>query len=325
MPGLDYKDYYSILGVAKDSSQDDIQKAYRKLARKFHPDVNKDPQAETQFKEMGEAYEVLKDPDKRAKYDQFGSAWNRAQQTGGGSHPGFEGFDFNDFAGGGGGGAGNFSSFFDMLFGSGAGRRGGAPGFGGFGGAGGPQRGADSEATLTISLEEAVRGGNKEISLSDPSSGGRRNLSVRIPEGIRPGQKIRLAGQGSPGYGGANGDLILKVELHPDARFRVDGSDLKTFVPVLPWEAALGAEAEVETPTGRIRIRIPALSSSGKKIRLRGKGLGVAGGGKGDLLAEIRIVLPERLSDEEIALFAKLAEIAGATADATNGADSAEE
>lgn len=320
---MEYKDYYATLGVKKDSSQEDIQKAYRKLARKYHPDVNKDPQAEVKFKEVGEAYEVLKDPDKRKKYDQFGSNWNR---VGGSPPPGWEGvhfdfgngaggFDFSGFSGGGGGGAG-FSDFFEMLFGSGAGRRGGPAGFGGpgagFGGGFGGARaggGGDSEATITLSLDEAVRGGNREITLQDPGTGQRKNLSVRIPEGVRAGQKIRLAGQGSQGFGGGPpGDLFLKIEIAPDPRFKVEGSDIHTTVPVTPWEAALGGEAEVETPTGPVRVRIPAGSSSGRKIRLRGRGLAQSGGSKGDLLAEIRIVIPDRLTERERELYEQLAE-----------------
>ncbi|MEA2600570.1 MAG: curved DNA-binding protein [Acidobacteriota bacterium] len=323
---MDYKDYYATLGVKKDASQDDIQKAYRKLARKFHPDVNKDPEAEVKFKEIGEAYEVLKDPDKRQKYEQYGSAWNRARQTGA-PPPGWEGVHF-DFGNGGGGfdfggmGGGNerFSSFFDMLFGAGGpgGRRrsaGGPAGFGGqFGGQGfGGQAGAgggNAEATLPLTVEEAVQGGTKEIALADPQTGQRRTLSVKIPAGVRSGQKIRLAGQGSPGFGGGEaGDLLLKVEIQPDPRFKVEGSDIHTTVPVAPWEAALGSEAEVETPTGPVRVRIPAGSSSGRKIRLRNRGLSAQGGGKGDLLAEIRIVIPDQLSPRERELFEQLAEV----------------
>jgi curved DNA-binding protein len=315
---LDYKDYYATLGVQKDASQDDIQKAYRKLARKLHPDVNKEPEAELKFKEIGEAYEVLKDPDKRKKYDQFGSDWKRT----GGAPPGWEGFGGQGFDFGGMGGGEGFSSFFEMLFGgAGPGRRGARRGGGGFPGAGfgggnpfgGGSAGSDTEAQITLTLEEAVRGGTREITLADPSTGQRKTLSVRIPEGIRPGQKIRLAGQGQPGFDERQaGDLLLKIEIAPDPRFRVEGSDIHTTVPVAPWEAALGGEAEVETPTGRLRIKIPAGSSSGRKIRLRGKGLTLAGGAKGekgDLLAEIRILVPEPLSDEERSLFEQLAEI----------------
>ena len=314
---MDYKDYYAILGVKKDAPEDEIQKAYRKLARKFHPDVNKAPEAETKFKEIGEAYEVLKDPDKRQKYDQYGSAWKRAQQTGGGVPPGWEGFDFGQ-GGGFGGGSGDFSSFFDMLFGGARpGARGrGAAGFpGGFGGGGGQGfggqgfgGGGDSEATITLSLEEAVRGGKREIVLSDPNTGQRKTLSVRIPEGVRAGQRIRLAGQGQPGINGQAGDLYLKIEIEPDPRYKVDGANLQTTVAVTPWEAALGADADVQTLDGPVRVKIPAGSSTGKRIRLRGRGLPQSGGEKGDLLAEIRIVVPEKLSERERELFEQLAE-----------------
>jgi curved DNA-binding protein len=319
---LDYKDYYATLGVKKDSSQEEIQKAYRKLARKYHPDVNKDADAERKFKEIGEAYEVLKDPDKRQKYEQYGSAWNRARQTGS-PPPGWENvhFDFGngggsgfDFRGFGGGGSAGFSDFFEMLFGAGGpgGRRrpagfGGEPGFG-FGSQVG---GGDSEATLPLTVEEAVQGGAREITVADPTTGQRRSLSVKIPAGVRSGQKIRLSGQGGAGMGGAAaGDLYLKVEIQPDPRFRVEGSDIYTTVAVAPWEAALGGEAEVETPTGPVRVRIPAGSSSGRKIRLRGRGLSQPGGGKGDLLAEIRIVVPEQLTDRERELYEQLAAVA---------------
>ena len=312
---MDYKDYYATLGVKKDANQDDVQKAYRKLARKYHPDVNKDPQAEVKFKEIGEAYEVLKDPDKRQKYDQFGSNWNRARQAPGGAPPGYEGvhLDFGDLGGMGGAGNERFSSFFDMLFGGAGpgGRRRGGPDMGGFGGGqgGAGNMGGSTEATLPLTLEEAIQGGSRDISITDPSTGQRRNLSVKIPAGVRSGQKIRLAGQGSPSFGGgAPGDLLLKVEIQPDARFKVEGSDIHTTVPVSPWEAALGGEAQVETPTGPVRVKIPAGSSSGRKIRLRERGLSQPGGVKGDLLAEIRIVIPDQLSPRERELFEQLSE-----------------
>jgi curved DNA-binding protein len=317
---LDFKDYYATLGVKKDASQDEIQKAYKKLARKFHPDVNKDTSAEAKFKDIGEAYEVLKDPDKRQKYDQYGSAWNSARQTGA-PPPGWEGVRF-DFGGGGPGGVGfdfqgsgaeGFSSFFDMLFGSGAGRRGGfgASGFGG--GAGGGRNGVDSEAELPLTLEEATRGGTREITFADNATGERKTLSVRIPPGVRSGQKIRLAGQGQMGRGGTAGDLFLKIDVLPDPRFKVEGSDLQATVPITPWEAALGGEAEVDTLDGAVRVRVPAGTSSGRKIRLRGKGLASRNGGsggadRGDLIAEFRIVVPDSLTDRERELFQELAE-----------------
>jgi curved DNA-binding protein len=317
---LDYKDYYATLGVKKDASQEDIQKSYRKLARKFHPDVNKDSQAEVKFKEIGEAYEVLKDPDKRKRYDQLGSNWNRnAPPPGYGFGQGAGGFDFSDFQGAG-GGAG-FSDFFEMLFGErGRGRqRGGPAGFGGPGagfGGGVSQGGGDAEASISLSVEEAVRGGSREIAISDPNTGQRRTLTIKIPEGVRSGQKIRLAGQGSSGFGGGPaGDLFLKIEIAPDPRYRIEGSDILTHVEITPAVAVLGGEADVETPTGSVRVRIPARSSSGRKIRLRGRGLAQSGGGKGDLLAEIRIVVPESLNDRELELYRQLAEAAAPQAE----------
>jgi curved DNA-binding protein len=325
---LDYKDYYEILKVKKDSSQDDIQKAYRKLARKFHPDVNKSPDAEKKFKEIGEAYEVLKDPEKRQKYDQYGAAWKQAQQTGGGVPPGWQGFDFGGMGGGrgqsggfdfnfdgmgGAGGAEGFSSFFEMLFGrAGAGRARPA----GFGGEAdlGPRPGADAEATIALTLEEAIRGGPHQFSFVDPSGGERKSISVRIPPGVRGGQRIRLAGRGLRGAdGGEPGDLYLRIEVTPDERFRIEGSDLYTHLAVAPWEAALGAEAEVGTPEGGVRVKVPAGSSSGRKIRLRGRGLPQQGAGgqreRGDLFAEIKVVVPSNLSDEERQLFEQLREV----------------
>jgi len=318
---LEFKDYYATLGVKKDASQDEIQKAYRKLARKHHPDVNKDPASEARFKEIGEANEVLKDPEKRKRYDMYGSARNSARQTGA-PPPGLEGVRF-DFGGPGGSsgfdfdeGPGGFSSFFDMLFGGGAGRGGrgaGFGGFGGFGGANGPggpgamgREGSDSEATLPLTLEESAHGGTREISLVDPETGERKNLSVKIPAGVRSGQRIRLAGQGTRGRGGAAGNLLLKVEILPHPRFKVEGNDLQTTVNVAPWEAALGGEASLAPLNGEVTIKIPAGSSSGRKIRLRGKGLKPSGGEPGDLIAEIRVVVPPELTPRERELFEEL-------------------
>jgi curved DNA-binding protein len=322
---LDFKDYYKTLGVEKSASADEVQRAYRKLARKYHPDVNKDPKAEARFKEIGEAYEVLKDPEKRKRYDQFGSAWKQAQQRGGGAPPGWEhiDFDFGDLGGfGRGGGPGGvefdlggsgFSSFFDMLFGGG--RPGGrGPGFAGnFRTAQSPRTrgGADIEAPLTLTLEEAARGGARELVLTDPATGERKTISVNVPKGLKAGQRIRLAGQGREGRGGGGrGDLYLKLELAPHPRFRLEGRDLHTTLPITPWEAALGGEARVSTLNGELTIRIPPGSSSGQKIRLRGKGypLSPKAAEQGDLFAELEIVVPRELSDPERKLFEELAE-----------------
>ncbi len=314
---MEYKDYYSILGVTRDASQDEIQKAYRKLARKYHPDVNASSEAEGKFKEVGEAYEALKDPERRSKYDRYGSAW-RAAQRGGAPPPGAEEFrfDFGDlggfgqggfgpggFSGGGFGGSG-FSSFFDMLFGGGRpGRPGGGPGAGPF-----ASQGSDQEAMLALNLEEAARGGKREITLADPATAERKTYTVNIPAGVRPGGRIRLRGKGAPSRsGGPRGDLYLKIELLPHPRFRLEGYDVRTFIDVTPWEAALGGQVHVEALGGRLAVRIPAGSSSGRTIRLKGQGFPTADGGRGDLLAEIRILVPEALSSRERELFEELA------------------
>lgn len=311
---MEYKDYYATLGVPRDATAADIQKAYRKLARKYHPDVNSTAGAEERFKEINEAHEVLRDPEKRSKYDRFGSAWKQAQQTGS-PPPGFEDI-FTVFSGGGreraggfGFGGQGFSSFFDMLFGS------------DFGAATGPRvswsptgsgdfrtKGADQQATLSIGLVEAARGGDRELRLTDPTTGRQRTLRVKIPKGVRAGQRIRLAGQGGLSADGSpRGDLYLNVEILADSRFQLDGDDLKTSITIAPWTAALGGQAAVRTLDGPLTIRIPPGSSSGRKIRLRGKGFPNAAGESGDLLAEIRIQVPASLTDRERELFEELA------------------
>jgi curved DNA-binding protein len=314
---LDYKDYYATLGTDRKASGADIQKAYRKLARKLHPDVNKTPEAEARFKEVTEAYEVLKDKDKRAKYDRFGSAWKQAQTTGA-PPPGFEDI-FSAFGRQGGGrggfhataGDGGFSSFFEALFGGGDPGAGGGWSWAESGARPRPQAPpADHEASISLSLEEAAGGGARQIILDDPSTGKRRTLEVRIPVGIRGGQKIRLAGQGGGGgAGGRRGDLYLRVELLPHPRFRLEGDRLLTELAVTPSEAALGGEAAVPTLTGEVRVRIPPGSSSGRKIRLRGKGFPAAKGAAGDLIAEVRVVVPTELSDAERDLYRQLSNV----------------
>ena len=312
---MEYRDYYQTLGVARDASKDEVQKAYRKLARKFHPDVNKAEEAEAKFKEINEAYEVLKDPEKRSKYDQFGSAWKQAQASGS-PPPGFEDvFSAFGFGGGGrrggfrtGGGGSGFSSFFEMLFGTeGPTRttwswRGAPSGFEQ------PSPAGDEEATLSLTLEEAARGGERQLTLSD-ATGGQRTLTVRIPAGVKDGQRIRLAGQAGQRGAGARGNLYLKVRLLPHPVFRFEDGQLVTSLPVTPWEAALGAEADVPTLAGPVRIKIPPHSSSGRRIRLRGKGYPRPRGEAGDLIAELRVVVPQELSEAETELYRKLGEL----------------
>jgi curved DNA-binding protein len=309
---MKFIDYYALLGVPRTASQEEVQRSYRKLARKYHPDVNKDTEALQKFKEINEAYEVLKDPEKRGKYDKYGEYWKQAERGGGvppgGMPPGWEGvtFDMGDgtqgFSFGGGEG---FSSFFEMLFGMP--RRGGAPG-------GGPRgtrvaRGHDAEGVLTLTLEEAAHGGQRALTLIDPATGQPRSTEVKVPAGVTTGGRIRLPGQGSGGMGGGPaGDLYLRVEILPHPRFRLDGRDLQVTLDVTPWDAALGGEARLPTLDGDVNVKVPRGSSSGRRIRLRGKGFPNPKGEPGDLYAEIRIVVPEDLTPEEEELFRKLSE-----------------
>jgi curved DNA-binding protein len=323
---VEYKDYYQTLGVSRDASQQEVQKAYRKLARKLHPDISKEPDAEAKFKEITEAYEVLKDAEKRRKYDQYGQAWKQAQQRGGGRtggpSPGWEEiifggpggapggtrveYDFGGFEGGPGGSG--FSSFFDMLFGQQF-RGAEAPAGGGYR-ADWVRRGGDQEARIQLSLEEAAAGGERSITLADPQTGAQQTVRVKIPRGIRPGQKVRLAAKGGPGSGGGPpGDLYLTVDVLPHPRFRLDGTDLHTSVPVTPWEAALGGTAQLETLEGPVTVRIPPGSPAGRRIRLRGYGYPQARGGKGDLYASLDVVVPQQLSERERELFEELARV----------------
>lgn len=308
---MEYKDYYKILGVDKKATPDEIKKAYRRLARKHHPDANKgNPASESLFKEIGEAYEVLKDPKKRSRYDALGGNWQEGQEFT--PPPGFEsifgGFPFGaqgkrgggrtftfDF-GSGGSHSGAFSDFFETLFGD--------PGMG-------QQssyrtaspKGSNLETKLTISLEEAHKGTTKEIILSD-SMGGRKRLNVKIPAGAHDGMKIRLAGQGNMGPGGP-GDLYLNVKIAPHPRYRLEGFNIVTELPITPWDAALGITSKVETMDGTINLKIPPGTSSGQRLRLKGKGLT----NKGNLFVEIKIVTPKKLSSDEKRLFEELRHI----------------
>jgi curved DNA-binding protein len=303
---MEFKDYYKIMGVARDATQDEIKRAYRQLARKYHPDVSKEPDAEARFKEVGEAYEVLKDPEKRAAYDQLGANWKAGQDF----RPppdwnaGFE------FSGGGftGGDAADYSDFFEALFG-GRGFR--------------PERGAraayraqgeDRHAKILIDLEDAFTGATRTISLRVPETDamGRvhtreHKLNVTIPRGIRAGQHIRLAGQGAPGIGGGKpGDLYLEVEFRPHPLYRVEGRDLYLDLPVAPWEAALGASVTVPTPGGKVEMKIPPGSATGTKLRLKGRG--IPGTTPGDFYVVLQVVVPPADSEDKKAFYRQMAE-----------------
>jgi curved DNA-binding protein len=287
---MEFKDYYGIMGVARDATQDEIKRAYRKLARKYHPDVSKEPDAEARFKELGEAYEVLKDPEKRAAYDQLGANWKAGQEFR--PPPDWDaGFEFS----GGYRDGGAFSDFFESLFGrAGAGRAGG-PSF--------RARGEDHHARILIDLEDAFHGATRTITLHAPQLDGQghvrtreRTLNVHIPRGIRQGQHIRLAGQGTPGLGGGvAGDLYLDVEFKPHRLYRVDGRDLYLDLPLAPWEAALGARVKVPTPDGIVDLTIPAGSTAGRKLRLKGRG--IPGKPAGDFFVVLQIALPPAESE----------------------------
>jgi curved DNA-binding protein len=308
---LAYKDYYQVLGVPRAASEDDIKQAYRKLARKYHPDVSKEKDAEQHFKDVNEAHDVLKDAKKRALYDQYGESWKAAAE---GRAPSpnaeharedfsAEGFNFDpsEFEGQ------DLGSVFEAFFGGGRFR--GTRGRSRYADADAwPDVGADREATIELLVEDAFRGGERSIALVDPSSGQQRSYNVRIPAGVRSGQRIRLAGQGGRGGDGA-GDLYLRVQLAPSATFRLEGDDVHTPLPVTPWEAALGATVTLRTLDGSVRVKVPPGSSSGRKIRLKGKGYPNADSARGDLFAELRIEVPPDLSPDERELLERWAAI----------------
>jgi curved DNA-binding protein len=329
------RDYYEVLGVSRSATADEVKAAYRKLARKFHPDLNPgDKVAEERFKELQEAYDVLSDAEKRKLYDQYGENWRAVQQGGGPPPPGWEGaragrggarpqaggFDFNDFEFGGFRNAGDFDIFEEMFSRAGRGR------------SRRTTRGADVEAELELSLEEAHRGVRRTLQMQVaetcqtcqgtgvvkdnqpcPTCGGTgqvvrpKTFEVNIPAGVRDGSTVRLAGQGGVGANGAPaGDLYLHIRLRPHPVFKVKGDDLEVELPVAPWEAALGARVEVPTIDGQVEMNVPAGAQSGQRLRLRGQGLNKRTGGRGDEYVRLKIVVPKELSDEEHRLFEEL-------------------
>ena len=313
---VQFRDYYETLGVSKTASEDEIRSAFRKLARKYHPDVAKDKKtAEEKFKQINEAYEVLSDPEKRRKYDQLGENWNQPggfqppPQWGGGQPGGFRwgsgengGVEF-EFGGTG------FSDFFEAFFGGGRGRS----AFGGFGQRGTmAERGSDVEADIMVTLEEALHGSTRQVSLRRAGSKKTETYQVKIPRGVREGQRIRLAGQGEAGErGGKSGDLFLRVRLarHPD--FSVEGSDLVHEVKIAPWQATLGDQLIVPTLEGSARLKLPPGTQGGQRFRLRGRGLPGVSGQRGDLYVVAQISVPKKLSEREREIWEQLAQLHG--------------
>jgi curved DNA-binding protein len=304
---MEYKDYYKILGLERSATQDEIKRAFRTLARKYHPDVNKEAGAEARFKEVGEAYEVLGDAEKRAAYDQLGKDWKAGQEFR--PPPNWDtGFEFSGASSG----HGDFSDFFDSLFGGTRRRESPFPreaqGRATF-----RMRGEDHHARIVIDLRDAFAGAARPVSLRVPEVDDaghvvlrERTLNVQIPKGITEGQHIRLKGQGAPGIGGGPaGDLYLEVGFKPDPLYRVDGRDLYLDLPVAPWEAALGASVKAPTPVGPIMLRIPPGSAQGRPLRIKGRGL--PGAEPGDLYAVLKIVLPPADTDEAKKVYEEMA------------------
>lgn len=305
---MDYKDYYKLLGVERGASQDEIKRSYRKLARKYHPDVSKEPDAEARFKELAEAYAVLKNPEKRAAYDELGSNWQGGQEF---KRPPDWGTGF-EFSGSGfdGADAGAYSDFFETLFGQGdmgsQFRTGASQGF--------HARGEDHHAKVLIDLEDAYTGATRSITLRAPEldQSGHvltrdRTLNVKIPKGVKQGQKIRLSGQGSPGHGDGNaGDLYLEIEFRRHRFYKPEGKDIYMDLPVTPWEAALGGTIKVPTPAGPVELKIPAGAANGHKLRLKGRG--IPGKPPGDFYVVISITVPAADSDAAKELYEKMRE-----------------
>lgn len=303
---MQYKDYYKILNVKRDATEAEIKKSYRVLARKYHPDVSKEANAEEKFKEIAEAYEVLKDKEKRDAYDQLGS-YKQGQDFR--PPPGWQ-QRFNHGGGGADFGGADFSDLFADLFGGGA-RAGRAGRRGGFG-----MPGQDFEVSVEIDIDEAFRGSERSLQLEmpEPTADGRmvhkpRTIKIRIPKGAVDGQRMRVAGKGGKGLNGPDGDLYLNIHMRPHPLFKVTGHDVYIEMPLTPWEAALGTSVEVPTLEGRVRMKVPAGVRAGQNLRLPGKGLPKPHAAAGDLYAVLQIVTPPNLTDEERKLFEELARI----------------
>jgi curved DNA-binding protein len=306
VPATDFKDYYAILGVSKTASIEEIKKAYRKLARKYHPDLNPgNKESETRFKEINEANEVLGDPEKRKKYDQYGQYWQQVHEGRAPAGAGFGGGDFSQY--------GNFDDFISELLGrfggaargGGPGRAGPSGGFGGFedllGGLRGQAPAPDTEAAIALTLSEAFHGVQKRLKLND------EKIDVRIPAGAKVGSRIRIKGKGQPSpFSQQRGDLYLVIELMPHPFFKFEGDNLVCEVPITPDEAVLGAEIKVPTPDGAVNLKIPGGVHSGQSLRLRGKGWPRPSGGRGDQMVKLQIVAPKDLSPLERECYEKL-------------------
>jgi curved DNA-binding protein len=294
------RDYYDVLGVDRTASAEELQRAFRTLARRYHPDVNSDPAAEERFKEVNEAYHVLADPDLRARYDRFGPDFRQVREDTGARRSGAGGWTSTGRARRTAGAAGSSINVEDLF------RRGDFDDLFGAWRTTGPIRGADQEAEIELTVAEAFTGGKQRIALGGPSE--QRSYEVSVPPGVTDGQRIRLSGQGGHGAdGGPAGDLYLRVRIRPDERYRLDGRDIYVDTPVAPWEAALGATVPILTPGGEVKVKVPAGSSSGRRLRLSGEGMPNRRGKPGDLYAELRIVVPHRLRKRERELFEELA------------------
>lgn len=303
---MEFQDYYEIMGVDRDATQEDIKRAYRKLARKYHPDVSKEDDAELKFKQVGEAYAVLKDPEKRAAYDELGADWKAGQDFRPPPNSGAGREYYRDSATD--AGSASYSDFFESVFG------------GNFGGAARSgrrearfdMRGEDHHARVVIALEDAYNGGSRTITLREPrldDSGNvavtERNLKVNIPKGVREGQRIRLAGQGSPGLGdGPAGDLFLEIAFDEHRLYTVEGRDVYLKLPVTPWEAALGGKVKAPTPTGPVDLKVPAGAANGQKLRLKGRG--IPGKPPGDLYATVQLTVPPADTEEARELYRQM-------------------